>query len=138
MRSHWVLLEVLSAIVVLAMPADAAVTVTFVDPSYFTDAADSTGNSTRTLLEIKRHLERLGDRYLRPNNSLRIEVLNIDLAGRRQTFRSMATDVRYINGDADWPRIEVRYTLESATGVSKPVQETIIDMTYLRRVFEPK
>jgi len=131
-------LEVLSAIVVLAMPADAAVTVTFVDPSYFTDAADSTGNSTRTLLEIKRHLERLGDRYLRPNNSLRIEVLNIDLAGRRQTFRSMATDVRYINGDADWPRIEVRYTLESATGVSKPVQETIIDMTYLRRVFEPK
>ena len=45
---------------VAAMPAEAAVTVAFIDPGFFTDADDSTGNSTRTLFAIKRHLERLG------------------------------------------------------------------------------
>src|SRR5437870_12458961 len=138
MPSHSVLWGVLPAIILLAMPADAAVTVAFVDPSFFTDAADSTGNSARTLLEIKRHLEHLGDRYLEPKDSLRIEVLNVDLAGRRQTLRSMTSDVRFVSGDADWPRIELRYTLESEAGASKSVQETVVDMTYLRRVFEPK
>jgi hypothetical protein len=67
----------LQAIALLAMPADAAVTVAFVDPGFFTDADDSTGNSTRTLLEIKRHLERLGDRYLPPKDVLKIEVLQV-------------------------------------------------------------
>jgi hypothetical protein len=110
-RRQPVLVGILTAIALLAMPADAAVTVAFVDPAFFTDADDSTGNSTRTLLEIKRHLERLGDRYLQPKDSLKIEVLNIDLAGRRQTLRSMTSDVRFATGDADWPRIELRYTL---------------------------
>src|ERR1700694_5947474 len=110
MRFHSVLFGVLPAIILLAMPADAAVTVPFVDPGFFTDADDSTGNSTRTLLEIKRHLERLGDRYLQPKDSLKIEVLNVDLAGRRQTLRSMTSDVRFVSGEADWPRIELRYT----------------------------
>lgn len=138
MPSHSVLRGVLPAIAMLAMPADAAVTVAFVDPSFFTDAADSTGNSSRTLLEIKRHLERLGDRYLQPKDSLRIEALNVDLAGRRQTLRSMTSDARLVTGDADWPRIELRYVLESEAGVSKSVQETVVDMTYLRRVSEPR
>jgi hypothetical protein len=127
----------MEAFALLAMPADAAVTVAFVDPNFFTDADDSTGNSTRPLLEIKRHLERLGDRYLQPKDSLTIEVLNVDLAGRRQTLRSMTSDVRFVSGDADWPRIELRYTLRGDSGMSKPVQETIVDMAYLRRVFEP-
>jgi hypothetical protein len=137
MRNYWVLL-VLLAIMLLPMPANAAVTVAFVDPSFYTDAADSTGNSARTLLEIKRHLERLGDRYLQPKDSLRIEVLNVDLAGRPQTMRSMTWDVRVVTGDADWPRIELRYTLRSAAGLAQPVQETIVDRNYLRRVFEPE
>ena len=138
MRCQPVLVGILTAIALLAMPAEAAVTVAFVDPGHFTDADDSTGNSTRTLLEIKRHLERLGARYLQPKDSLKIEVLNVDLAGRRQTLRSMTSDVRFVNGDADWPRIELRYTLGAESGVPKPVQETIVDMAYLRRVFEPE
>src|SRR6202521_5033864 len=106
MRSHPLLAGILPAIALLALPADAAVTVAFVDSSFFTDADDSTGNSTRTLLEIKRHLERLGDRYLQPKDSLQNDVLNVDLAGRRQTLRSMTSDVRFASGDAGWPRIE--------------------------------
>ena len=138
MRCQPVLVGILPAIALLAMPSDAAVTVAFVDPGFFTDADDSTGNSTRTLLEIKTHLERLGHRYLQPKDSLKIEVLNVDLAGRRQTLRSMTSDVRFASGDAGWPRIELRYTLGAESGVPKPVQETIVNMAYLRRVFEPR
>lgn len=119
---------------VLATPAGAAVTVCFVEPAYFTDADDSSGNSARTLLEIGRYLKALGHRYLSPQESLKIEVLNIDLAGRIQQTRSTGWDVRFVNGEADWPRIEVRYTLESQGRISGPVEETIVDMTYLRRV----
>jgi Protein of unknown function (DUF3016) len=138
MRCQPVMVAILPAIVLLAVPADAAVTVAFADPTFFADATDSTGNSARPLLEIKKHFERLGDRYLQPNHSLRIEVLNVDLAGRRQTLRSMTSDVRFASGDADWPRIEVRYTLQTEAGVAAPVQETIVDMAYLRRVFEQR
>lgn len=136
MRRPAVLAGILPAIAFLTAPSDAAVTVAFIDPNYFTDAADSSGNAVRPLLEIKRHLEGLGDRYLPPNDSLRIEVLNVDLAGRREIRGSMPWDVRVVTGDADWPRIELRYTFESATGISKPVHETIVDMNYQRRVFE--
>jgi hypothetical protein len=127
----------LLALAMAATPARAGVTVAFADPRYFTDADDSSGNSVRTLLEIKRHLEGLGARYLQPADLLRIQVLNVDLAGQRQFLRSMPSDVRVVTGDADWPRIELRYTLGAESGVPKPVQETIVDMAYLRRVFEP-
>ncbi len=138
MRCQPVLVAMLLALAMLATSAGAGVTVAFADPRYFTDADDSSGNSVRTLLEIKRHLEGLGDRYLLPADRLRIEVLNVDLAGRRQTLRSMPSDVRVVTGDADWPRIELRYTLQSATGISRPAEETIVDMSYLRRVFEQR
>jgi hypothetical protein len=138
MRCQPVLAAMLLALAMLATPAGAGVTVAIADPRYYTDADDSSGNSFRTLLEIKRHLEGLGDRYLLPADRLRIEVLNVDLAGRHQIVRSMPSDVRVVTGDADWPRIELRYTLESATGISRPAEETIVDMSYLRRVFEQR
>jgi hypothetical protein len=50
----------------------------------------------------------------------------------------MTSDVRFVSGDADWPRIELRYTLDAESGVPKSVHETIVDMAYLRRVFEPR
>jgi hypothetical protein len=38
---------------------------------------------------------------MEPKDSLKIEVLNVDLPGRRQTLRSMTSDVRFASGDAD-------------------------------------
>lgn len=134
MRCQPVLVAMLLALAIAATSARAGVTVAFADPRYFTDADDSSGNSVRTLLEIKRHLEGLGARYLQPADLLRIQVLNVDLAGQRQFLRSMPSDVRVVTGDADWPRIELRYTLESKGEISMPVQETIADMAYLRRI----
>jgi Protein of unknown function (DUF3016) len=134
MRCQPVLAAMLLALAMAATLARAGVTVAFADPRYFTDADDTSGNSARTLLEIKKHLEGLGDRYLQPADLLRIQVLNVDLAGRRQFLRSMPSDVRFVTGDADWPRIELRYTLESKGEISMPVHETIADMAYLRRI----
>lgn len=133
-RFHSLLLGIVPALTVLPIPVQAAVTVSFVEPSRYNDADDSSGNPLRTMLELETHLKGLGDRYLGPGETLRIEVLNIDLAGRVQSFRGTGWGVRFLNGDADWPRIELRYTLESKGNISKPVQETIADMAYLRRV----
>ena len=134
MRFKPAIFAILSAVALPAMPLGAAVTVTFANPDRFTDAADRARDSRQTMLEIERHLVQLGDRYLSPQDTLRIEVLNIDLAGRTRIAPRMDPDLRVLDGKTDWPRIDVRYTLESGGKVSPPTEETISDMSYLMRI----
>ena len=133
MRIPPAVLVLLPAAGLWALPAAAAVTVTFAEPDRFTDTEDSSRTSKSTLREIERHLKQLGDRYLPPQETLRIEILDVDLAGRSRMTGRTTTDLRVLNGKADWPRIKVRYTLESGGSVSAPTEETITDMDYLRR-----
>ncbi|MBV9493657.1 MAG: DUF3016 domain-containing protein [Acidobacteria bacterium] len=112
--------------------ASTNVTVSFVDPATFTDADDTT-NGLRPLLEIEAHLQRLGERYLPPRTTVRIDVLDVQLAGSVH-LSSTGWKARYMTGDADWPRILVRYTVETGGRASLPVEETIVDRSYLRRV----
>jgi hypothetical protein len=116
-------------------PAKAAtVTVSFIHPETYTDAAWSGGYSIKaeqpTLDEISRYLETLGDRYLGPGQALAIEVLNVDLAGQYETWRGTAHDVRIIR-DIYPPRITVRYRL---TDGGRPVingRDVVTDINYL-------
>jgi hypothetical protein len=123
---------VLAALALAAIPAHAAVTVSFVEPQRFTDVQDFERSTRDVTGELARHLVRLGDRYLAPEDKLAIEVLNIDLAGASVLRRSGNSPVRVMTGNADWPRIEVRYTFESGS-VRLQRHETIVDRNYLGR-----
>ena len=61
-------------------------------------------------------------------------MLDVDLAGEMRFDRSRAANVRVLLGMADWPRIKLRYTLESAGQPVRRVEQTVSDMAYLERM----
>jgi hypothetical protein len=112
----------------------AEVLVTFDHPEAYTDAAlyGDRGSQPRApaIDGIRQHLQRLGARYLRPGQTLRVEVLDVDLAGRFEPLRPFAADVRIMR-QVTWPAIKVRCTLEENGVPRTTVAETIIDQNYL-------
>jgi Protein of unknown function (DUF3016) len=120
--------------IALSAPAEAAVSVTFVEPDRYSDVGlYRNGNSAgreRVFREISQQFERLGERYLKPNQTLKIEVLDIDLAGRFEPWRPFAYDVRFMR-TITWPRITIRYTLEEDGRVTASAKESISDLDYL-------
>jgi hypothetical protein len=128
----------LSWFVVLAwsVPATAAVTVSFTEPENYRDA--SLDGSFRVeagdkgLREIQRHLERLGERYLASGQELKVEILDIDLAGGHEPWRPRLDGARIMR-DITWPRIRLRYVLENEGIVATTAEESVIDMNYLGR-----
>jgi hypothetical protein len=113
--------------------AHAAVVVSFPEARHYSDAGNHR-EGNRTADELKRHLELLGERYLSPSQTLKIEVLDIDLAGRTRHFTHRGfSEIRVLNGGADWPSMKLRYTLESAGKISDAREETVADMAYLLR-----
>ncbi len=127
----------LAAAALAAMPTHAAVTVTFTDPDRYTDAANQRWETQSTLDALESHMKRLADRYIGPNETLRIEVLDIDLAGWARFGGRGANEVRVVRGQADFPSMRVRYTLESG-GRTRSVEETISDPTYLNHSFKSR
>ncbi|MGO4394946.1 DUF3016 domain-containing protein [Variovorax sp. M-6] len=136
------LLSTLAAI--LAAGASAAVSaadlsVVFVDPGQFTDAAYSHPHGTErqraeVLRDIERHLRQLAERGLPAGDALRIEVLDIDLAGWFEPFRfRTGADVRVLR-DITWPRITLHYTLTRGDRVIASAEEQVADLNYLMRV----
>jgi hypothetical protein len=112
--------------------ASAAVTVTFANPDNFRDMPFAPSDRAEVLKELTEHFERLG-KDLPPGHDLRVEVLDLDLAGElRPNFRGH-NDIRILRGGADWPRMEVRYTLESNGQVVSRGEDALSDMMYLNR-----
>ena len=75
----------------MAQPTDnPAVQVQFVQPEHFRDASlDSNGYErgadAYVIKQLSQHLMKLGTRYLAPGQTLRIDIRDIDLAGRYET-----------------------------------------------------
>ena len=128
MRSKFRIREYFAMLLVAAMPAGAAVTVTF-GPGPYSDIGPPGAETEKVKDELARHLQALGSRYLAPQDNLRIEVLDVDLAGEPQMGRG-GRDVRVARGKADFPRIKVRYSLD-AGAKSASGEETISDTSYL-------
>jgi hypothetical protein len=122
----------LGALAVIACAAQAAVTVSFVDPEKYTDFGRYQRADTALMLkDLESHLQELGKR-LPPGQNLTVEFLDIDLAGEERFAAARGRDIRILNGGADWPRMRVRYTLERE-GRKETREETLADMTYLQR-----
>jgi len=116
--------------------AGAAVNVAFVAPERYADATayDSRLPQARepVLKDLRRHLERLGERQLAPAQTLTLEVLDVDLAGRFEAWRPQARDVRFLR-EATWPRIVLRWRLDEAGREVAAGEETVTDLNYLGR-----
>src|SRR5688500_12201202 len=105
-------LPLLVALLPLAGAAQAAVIVTFKEPDRFFDA----GRWDREdfLAEIERHLQELGTTHLPPGQTVKIEVLDVDLAGDDRFRRRFGAEIRVLKGGVDWPSMKLRYAVESA------------------------
>ncbi|MEJ0016553.1 MAG: DUF3016 domain-containing protein [Acetobacteraceae bacterium] len=110
------------------------VAVAFDHPETYTDATLYGGHGLKAeqpaLDAIAQYLERLGARYLAPDQTLSIEVLNVDLAGQYEPWRALSYDVRILR-DIYPPRITLRYRLSEAGRTLVEGREVVSDINYL-------
>ena len=116
-----------AALALAGLPAAAAVTVSFPSPSY-SDIGTRGAEANEVKNELARYLHALDARYLSPGDNLWIEIIDVDLAGNRQNIGGR--EIRVARGQADIPRITVRYRLERGGRVSSG-EETVLDSSYL-------
>lgn len=115
------------------MPAGAEVSVSFSHPERYTDIGRLDWNADLALQTIEEHLKQLGERYLASGQTLVVDVLDIDLAGRPEPRPGRVQDVRVVRGTTDWPSIKLRYTLKAGGRILESNEELIIDKNYLLR-----
>jgi hypothetical protein len=116
-------------LVLAAQSAMAEVTVTFNQSKRYTDVPFATWDRENVLAQLGDHFKKLGE-YLPPGQDLHIEVLDIDLAGREVPNFRTGNDIRVTTGRADWPRMELRYSLEQNGQVLKSGDAQLQDMNY--------
>jgi len=115
-----------------AASAAGTVNVAFVDPEKYYDAGTTKLDVPANLKVIEEHLKYLGQRFLPEGQVLNISVLDVDLAGTVHPGRRSGNEVRIAKGGADWPRITVRYALESNGSPIKNGEEVVSDLSYGR------
>ena len=130
-------MAVLAALVTTAMCTGAAagdVTVSFAKQAGYSDAGPSPWEEQATLDALAKHLRALGQRHLPADQLLKVEVLDVDLAGIVRPSRRTGTPLRVVNGGADWPRITLRYTLEAPGQAPRSAEEAVTDLDYAHRL----
>jgi len=118
-----------AAAALVAVPSYATVDVTFVNPEKFSDSANQRYEMQGTLDALAQHMKRAGDRYIAPNETLKIEVLDLDLAGWARFGGRAPNEIRTVRGGADFPTMKLRYTLQSPQG-ARSGEADLSDMTY--------
>ncbi|MGE0667261.1 MAG: DUF3016 domain-containing protein [Sphingomonadales bacterium] len=118
----------------LSLPAWAAVEVTYTNPEGYADVKVGAGPVRKqremVLRELKKHLEKLGAESLPAGDTLKIEVLDINLAGRDQPFNTGNPDQRLLD-EVNWPSIRLRYVLERGGQAVAQAEEQVSDKDYL-------
>lgn len=111
----------------------AGVHVNFSKPDNYSDMPFSSRDREQILAGLAEHFQLLG-KGLRPGQDLKIEVTDVDLAGREDPMRRGAMEVRVMDGRADWPRMRLRYQLEQNGKVIASGNAALSDMSYLQRI----
>lgn len=122
--------------VIVLLWATAAVAQPVVEVSYdkaapFTDAGEGPREVEANIAALTQHLQRLVESRFVTGQQLRIEIVELDLAGQLIPTGRAAQRTRVINGAADWPRIDLRYELSSPAGVVSRGVESLSDKSYL-------
>jgi Protein of unknown function (DUF3016) len=125
------------ALCALAAAAHAAgkVHVSFVKPENFADMRDRAYRVEDNVQALEKVIVEVAAPYVGDGQTLKIEVLDVDLAGETRPG-ARAADLRVLRGRADWPRITLRWSLEGA-GAARTGQAVVQDMSYLQRIPPP-
>jgi len=116
----------------VAGAASAGVTVNYVQSDKFTDLPFTSWERDDVLRVLSEHFAKLG-KELPPGQELTVNVTDIDLAGREYPSRRGGGDLRVLQGTADWPRIELNYTLSTNGQVVDSGKVRLADMSYMSR-----
>lgn len=110
-----------------SVQAAGQVDVRWLEPETFSDAGRSVADRDRVTQALAAHITRLA-RGLPSGQTLTIEVTDLDLAGdiRPASWH----EVRVLRGRADWPRMSLRYTLQSEGQTLKRGEARLSDMNY--------
>lgn len=108
----------------------AEVTVHYVQPEKFSDMPFEPWEREDVMKQLTEHFTRLGQR-LPQNQALTIDVLDIDLAGRVIPNTRSGRDLRIMKGEADWPHMRLRYSLQQDGNVVASGDADISDMAYM-------
>ncbi|WP_343731818.1 DUF3016 domain-containing protein [Duganella sp.] len=124
---------VLAAVAALlaSSAALAQVSVSYVKPEDYTDVPRNAIERERTLQQFNEYFKTL-DKKLPAGQQLKVEVLDIDLAGRLYPRRG-GDEIRIMNGGADWPHVHLKYTLEQNGQVLRSGDEQLSNMNYQNR-----
>ncbi|SOY94476.1 conserved exported hypothetical protein [Cupriavidus taiwanensis] len=119
----------------VAAPPAGTLSLTFVHPETYTDAAyrsdyGSEKDRAQVMNDIRRHFDKLAARYLPEGYALSIEVLDVDLAGHFEPWHRQAYNVRIVR-DVTWPHMTLRYELRGSDGaVIGSGEQRIADPTF--------
>ena len=106
--------------------------VSFLRPERFADAGRGR-DADQVQATLSGHLAGLAARYLPAGQTLRVEFTDIDLAGELRLAARGGQEIRVLRGRADWPRLDLHYTLIED---GKPIasgDEHLAAMDYLQR-----
>ncbi len=124
------------ALAVAVLPASGAfagVTVHFEQPEHYQDMPWSALDREQVLKDLSQHFGRLAAQ-LPPGLDLKVDVLDLDLAGRVRPFHTFPHEVRILKGDTDWPHMQFRFSLVRDGKVVASGEEHIKNMMYRERL----
>ena len=106
------------------------VTVKYQEPERFSDVPLWEQDRNAVLKELTAHFQHLA-KQLPANQQLTVTVTDLDLAGRVEPRRRTIQDIRVLRGQADWPTMELQYTLEQDGKVIASGTDRLSNMAYL-------
>jgi len=113
--------------------ASAGVTVTYIESDKFADLPFAPWEREQVLKELSEYFGKLGEK-LPEGQDLALEVTDIDLAGREYPNMRSGRELRVLQGTADWPIMNLRYTLSQNGQVRKTGDARLSDMNYMQRI----
>lgn len=88
-------------------------------------------------IDRERHVKALADHFkslgarLPDGQRLEVEVLDVDMAGELRPTRR-GDEVRVMKGAADWPKLELKWSLTSGGQTLRSGHERLSDLAYLQ------
>jgi hypothetical protein len=119
----------LAAAALAALPAVATVTVSFPSAWYTDIGIGGSKEADDIKNELARYIHTLDEKYLKPEDSLWVDVIDVDLAG--EPLSRGPRDRRVLRGGADFPVIVVRYRLDRGGKISSG-EDRLREMGYFQ------
>jgi hypothetical protein len=116
-------------LLIASVSANATATVAFIAIDKMTDVPRDYHDRENMQFLFREHVQQLSEK-LPAGQVLKVDFLDIDLAGD-EFPRVSVRDVRVLKGQADWPRIQLRYSIERDGAVVASGEAKLSDPNYL-------